>query len=141
MPFNFRSFALTAAILCFGLSLVWLAAPQCLLNLWGVPVDEAVKLVGRRSGALFLGVGAMFFTARGAGPSVARQALLVGFGIGCAALAALGLVELAAGRVGAGILLAVVTEVLFAGAALALLATKPERDAATCLDAPQADIG
>ena len=125
MRLSYRAFALIAATGCLGLSLVWLLAPQLLLSLWGVQQDESVRLVGRRTAALFLGIGVMFFVARNAEASVARQALLAGFGIGCAALAALGLFELAMGRVGAGIFVAVVTELLAASACLTLVLAKP----------------
>lgn len=127
MRLSFRSFALIVTVVYFGLALVWLAAPQLLLNMWDVQSSEAVGLVGRRCAALYLGISVMFFVARDAGPSVARRGLLAGLGICCAALAALGVFEFAAGRAGAGIFGAVVTELLLAGASFVLLSAKPER--------------
>ena len=117
---------------------MWLVAPQLLLSLWGVHHDESVGLVGRRTAALFLGLGVTFFVARNAEVSVARQALLAGFGISCLALAALGLFELAMGRVGAGIFVAVVPELLAASACFTLGLAKPGRESKLQLQQRQA---
>jgi len=120
MQLNFRNFALVASAVCFGLSLVLLLAPQVLLNLWGVAFSESVAVICRRASMLFLGFGVMFFLSRDAAFSVARQALLVGFGVACTALAVLGLVELNAGHVGPGIWLAAAVELVLAGACFAV---------------------
>jgi hypothetical protein len=114
MPLHFRALAITAAIVCFALSLIWLLAPQVLMTIWGIEYSDPVGLVGRRSAALFLGIGIMFLLARNSPPSRSRAALSTGFVIGCVALAALGAYEYASGHAGPGILSAVLVELSFA---------------------------
>lgn len=115
MPPNFRAVAIGASILCFALAGVWLLAPSMLLSLWGVGYGDPVGLIARRTAALFLGVGVMFFLARNAKPSLPRTALSLGLSVACMAVAALGVFELALGRASEGILTAVVVELGLAG--------------------------
>lgn len=103
-----------AAIACLALAAVWLWAPQAMLALWAVDGDTAAAgLVGRRGGALFLGVGVMFALAQRTRPWSSAAVVTAGFGVACAALAVLGLWELGSGHAGRGILLAVAVELLF----------------------------
>jgi len=111
MKLNFRSLATLCAFVCFSLALIWALSPKLLLSTWGVDFSYPVGLVGRRSAALFAGIGVMFFWARNAEPSSARSALVAGFVVSCLALAALGVVELGNGHAGPGILSAVLIEV------------------------------
>lgn len=118
MPFTFRSLALLASAICFGLAAVWLLAPNLLLGIWGVEYSYSVGLVARRAGALFLGIGAMLVLARNSEPSQSRMALTSGFFVACLTLAALGIFEFLSGHAGVGILSAVVVEVALAVAFL-----------------------
>jgi len=111
MSINFRNLAVLTALLFFGLAFTWLFVPGLLLASWGVEFSDAVGLVGRRGAALYAGIGVMFFSARNAGPSLARSALVAGFIVTCSILAILGIVELAMGRASSGILSAVVVEI------------------------------
>jgi hypothetical protein len=111
---SFRFLSIFAAIICFALALVYIAAPWVLFWLWQVDYSYPVGLVARRSGALFLGVGVMFWLARNAQASPVRTALSRGFATGCCGLAALGLYELLSGHAGFGILLAVSVEAFLA---------------------------
>ncbi|KTC63266.1 hypothetical protein AO262_05930 [Pseudomonas fluorescens ABAC62] len=110
MPFSFRTLAIATALLCFALALIWGFCPELLLGIWGVNTSDATELVARRSAALFLAIGIMFYRARHAPPSDTRQAITSGFAIGCLVLAALGLGEWFSGNAGPGIFLAVGTE-------------------------------
>ena len=110
MPFSFRTLATTTALLCFALALVWGLRPDLLLGMWGVNSSDATGLVARRSAALFLAIGIMFYRARHAPPSDTRRAMTSGFAIGCLVLAVLGLSEWFNGNAGPGIFLAVATE-------------------------------
>ena len=110
MPFSFRTLATTTALLCFALALVWGLRPDLLLDMWGVNSSDATGLVARRSAALFLAIGIMFYRARHAPPSDTRRAMTSGFAIGCLVLAVLGLSEWFKGNAGPGIFLAVATE-------------------------------
>ena len=116
MRLSFRSVSTVAAAVCFALAVVWMLAPQVLLQVWTVSFSGAVGLVARRGAALFLGIGVALFRCRNAEASTARNALASGVVVSCAALAALGVIELAVGHAGAGILLAVVVEVSLAAA-------------------------
>lgn len=110
----FRFFLRVAAIACLALAAVWLWAPQSMLALWAVGGDTAAAgLVGRRGGALFLGVGVMFVLAQWTRPWNSAAVVTAGFGVACAALAVLGLWELSSGHAGRGILLAVAVEMVF----------------------------
>jgi hypothetical protein len=113
---TFKHLALLAATICFALALTWLCAAELLLSIWGIAYSYPVGLLGRRSAALFAGVGVMFFCARDAAPSSARSALSSGFIVSCCLLAALGIFELATGHAGWGILSAVVVEMALAAA-------------------------
>lgn len=118
MKLRFRSLAVLYAIVAFALALVWLFAPDLMLSAWGLDLSHPVGLVGRRGAALFAGMGVMFLVARNAQPSSARSALVAGFVTSCVGLAALGVIELANGHVGPGILSAVLVEVALVLASL-----------------------
>ncbi|MBE8589674.1 hypothetical protein IQK56_01300 [Pseudomonas sp. MAFF 301449] len=110
MPLSFRTLATATALLCFALALVWGLRPELLLGMWGVTSSDATGLVARRSAALFLAIGIMFYRARHAPPSDTRRAMTSGFAIGCLVLAVLGVCEWFSGNAGPGIFLAVATE-------------------------------
>lgn len=110
MPLSFRTLATATALLCFVLALVWGLRPDLLLGMWGVTSSDATGLVARRSTALFLAIGVMFYRARHAPPSDTRRAMTSGFAIGCLVLAVLGVCEWFSGNAGPGIFLAVATE-------------------------------
>ncbi len=111
-------------LVCFALAVSWTLAPNTLLTVWGVEFSYPVGLMGRRTAALFGGIGVMFFYARNAEPSSARSALISGFVVVCIALAALGTFELASGHAGLGILSAVLVEVALALAFLYVARTQ-----------------
>lgn len=118
------------AAVCLALSIVWIAVPQLLLELWQVGFTDESGLVGRRAGALFLGAGVAFFVAREAQPSRLRSAMLLSACLACVALAVLGIVEFATAHAGPHILGAVALELLMA-AALAW-ASRERSDGALC---------
>lgn len=114
MRIPFKTLAVTAALVCFALAVVWLVVPGLLPTIWGVEYSYPVGLLARRSAALFLGIGTMFLLARNARASQGRLALMSGFAVGCCALAALGVFEFIAGHAGAGIFSAILVEVALA---------------------------
>ena len=116
MKLSFRTLAILTAFICLGLALAWLLVPDAFLSSWGVGFSNPTGLVGRRGGALFAGLGVMFFVARNAAPSPARAAIVAGFMTACLGLAVLGLFEFATGHAGMGILPSVVVEVAFVAA-------------------------
>lgn len=112
----FHLLATIAAVICFVLAATWLLAPQVLFSVLGLDYSYPAGLVSRRSAALFAGVGVMLFLARHAAPSPSRDALSIGFVVACLVLAGLGIFEFIKKRARVAILLAVVVEVLLAGA-------------------------
>ena len=111
---SFKFWSLTAAATCFLLAAIWFLWPPLLLSIWGLEANVTALVLGRRSAALFLGIGLMFWQARHAPPSPARAALSSGFAIGCLLLAATGVRDWAAGNVGPGIAVALVCELVLA---------------------------
>lgn len=94
--------------------MVWLFAPQLLLSIWGIAYSHPVGFISRRGGALFLCIGIMLFLARNAEPSPSRNAITIGFNVGCLTLASLGIYELVKKRAHLGILSAIIVEVILA---------------------------
>jgi hypothetical protein len=111
MHLSFHFLALFTAALFLLLAITWMFAPTRLLAAWGVTFSETAGMVGRRAGALYMGIALMFFLARNAAPSTTRDALVYGLISTCMILALLGMDEFAKGRANKGILTAVLIEV------------------------------
>ena len=109
---RFKHVALATTGVCLALVAVWLLAPRPLLAFWGVSLaaHPLADLMGRRTAALFAGLGLMLYLARKAEPSTARTALARGFALACLGLALSGVYELWAGHAGIGILGAILVE-------------------------------
>ena len=118
MKLTFRSLAILSAFVFFSLALAWMFAPKVMLSRWGIDFSYPVGLMARRGAALYAGIGVMLFSARNAGPSPARSALVTGFVVACSILAALGVFELATGHAGFGISVAVLIEIALTLASL-----------------------
>jgi len=116
MTFSFRALAGMSATLCLLLSAVWMLAPEFVLALWRIDAPEPALIVARRGAALFLGLGVMLFLVRDARKSPERDAISAGMAIACATLAALGFYEWLLQRAGAGVWLAIVTELALVAA-------------------------
>ena len=114
MKLNFYSVSWVCAAICFGLASAWLFAPQVLLAWGDISYSYPVGLVGRRSAALFFGLGVMFALARSAEASPARAALAYGFSAACLGLGVLGLYEYFTLHVGPAIFFAIVVEFILA---------------------------
>jgi hypothetical protein len=117
------TFKIMAYVMTFGgcvLGLRFIFAGASVLKEWGIQASDGPLVMGRRIGALYLGLALMFFLGRTAGPSDLRSAVCLGTGGAIALLACLGFFELSAGRVSSGIVIpAVVETVLAAGFAWA----------------------
>ncbi|MCB5185011.1 hypothetical protein LG201_07320 [Methylobacillus gramineus] len=112
MKLSFRSLAILISVLFLALAFTWMFAPQRLLVGWGIELTPSASVVGRRAAALYAGVAIMFWSARNAGPSPARSALIKGLAMACLMLASLGVFEWVAGHAAPGILVAVVIEIM-----------------------------
>ena len=111
---SFRTLAVITSVVTLVLGAGFLFAGTLLVGRWQIEPTASVLLLGRRIGALYLGLSVIFFLARSAPTSVARTALCAGTAVACSSLALLGVFELSAGRVGPAILASVVVESLLA---------------------------
>ena len=112
MTFRVLAYVMTAAGCLLGLR--FLFAGQSVLQEWGVEATAGALIVARRLGAMYLGVALLFFFGRAAAPSDVRSAVCLVAAGAIALLACLGLFELAAHRVSAGIFRSVVAEAVLA---------------------------
>ncbi len=96
------------------LGLRFLFAGASVLKQWGIEATDGPLIMGRRIGALYLGLALMFLLGRTAAPSDLRSAVCLGMSVASALLAGLGLYERRAGRVSSGIVVPAIVEVIFA---------------------------
>ncbi len=113
MSFTIAAVATSIAGLILGLG--WLFAGTLLLKRWGLEANTSGLLVGRRLGAVYLGIGLMLFLGRSAPPSEFRSVVSIAMLAALALLALLGLFEFRAHRAGKAILVSVALEVILAG--------------------------
>jgi hypothetical protein len=123
---RFRILAVITAIVTLVLAGGYLFAGALMVGRWQIEPTTSVLLLGRRMGALYLGLAVIFFLARSV--SAARTALCAGAAVTCSLLALLGVYERSVGHAGPGILVSIVLESLLALAFIWILAT--ERKAA-----------
>jgi len=120
---SFKTIAVITAVVLLVLGLGYLAAGTLLVGRWQIEPTVSVLLFGRRIGALYLGLSAMFFLARSAPVSVARTALSTGAAVTCSLLAVLGVYEFSAGHAGPAILASAALEFLLALGYMRVLVT------------------
>ena len=109
---NFNIVATTTAIAGLILGIGWLFAGNLLHKRWRMEPSEPSLLIGRRLGAAYVGISIMLLLGRSASRSDLRTAICIGMLVALTILAGLGLRELIARRVGPGILVSVVLEVI-----------------------------
>ena len=119
MSFTIVAVATSIAGLLLGLG--WLFAGSLMLKRWELEANPLGLLVGRRLGAAYLGIAIMLFLGRSAPPSELRSAVSIAMLVALSLLAILGIIEVRAKRVGKGILVSVVLEVLLATGFAAVL--------------------
>ena len=111
---SFRTLAVVTAVVTLALGAGYLFAAGLVVGRWGIEPTESVLLLGRRMGALYLGLSVNFFLARSVPASRARTALCAGAAVTCSLLAILGVYEFSAGRACAAILASVLLVLLIA---------------------------
>lgn len=111
---TFKTVALSTSIVTLVLGVGYLLGGELLIGRWQIRISEGVVVMGRRIGAVYLGLSAMFFLARSAEASVPRTAMTVGTAIALSLLVVVGVSEFMAGHVGAGILASVAVEAVLA---------------------------
>lgn len=111
---SFRSLAHLTTALCAFLAVGLMFAPGVFAATFGLdPVPEAA-VMARRAAVLFVGLGGLIYCTRALPQGPARHGVALSIVAMMAGLALLGLAELALGRVGWGIFVAVLPETLFA---------------------------
>jgi hypothetical protein len=111
---SFKTIAVITAIVALALGVGYLFFGALVIGRWQIQPTDSVLLLGRRIGALYLGLSVMFFLSRSAPVSVARTALSAGTAVALSSLALLGVIELTAGHAGPGILASAAIESLIA---------------------------
>jgi hypothetical protein len=115
---NFKTVTLITSIVTLVLGVGYIFFGDVIVGRWQIQVSEAVILMGRRIGAVYLGLSAMFYLARSAEASASRTAITLGTAIALSLLVLVGVSEFMAGHVGAGILASVAVEALLAASYL-----------------------
>jgi hypothetical protein len=118
---TFKTTASIASIVAFLLGAGYLLIGGLVMGRWQIQMSDSVLLIGRRIGALYVGLSVIFLLARSAPVSVARTALSAGTAVALSILVVLGIVELLAGRVGPGISVSIAIEALLAIAFVRIL--------------------
>lgn len=121
---SFKTIAVITAFVGFGLGCAYLFLGNVVVARWQIEPTEAVLLLGRRIGVLYLGIAVMYFIARTAPVSLARTALSAGTAVALLALALLGGYEFISGRVGPGIFVSAGVELLLAVAYIFILVSE-----------------
>jgi hypothetical protein len=106
--------AIVTAIVTLVLGAGYLIAGEISVGRWQIEPTVSVLLLGRRIGALYLGLSIIFFLARSAPVSVARTALSAGTAVAVSLLSMLSIYEFAMGHAAAGILVSASIEALLA---------------------------
>jgi hypothetical protein len=104
---------LTAA-LYFYLFVMLLFFPGSFLNDLGIQSNESADFLARRAAMLMLGFAVLVFLGRKVSDSMARQVMAIAVSINMAGFAVMGLVEFGRGFANAGILMAVIIELILA---------------------------
>jgi hypothetical protein len=112
MSFNLLVTVTSIAGLILGVG--WMFAGSQLFKRWGIDAHVDGLLVGRRLGAVYLGVSLLLFMGRSAPPSDLRVAICIGMLFSMVVLAGLGLFEYKAQRANSLILISVALEVFLA---------------------------
>jgi hypothetical protein len=127
---TYRTVAFITAIITLVLGVGYLFFGGLVVGRWQIQPTESVVLLGRRMGALYLGLSIILFLARSVPVSAARMALCTGGTVIGSLLAVLGLYEYSAGHAGSAILASVVLETLVAVGFIWVLFTDRRRMAA-----------
>lgn len=118
---SFKTTAIITAIVLFLLGAGYLLIGELVISRWQIQISDAVLVLGRRMGAVYLGLSILFFLARSAPVSPGRTAVGAGAAAVTSLLAMLGIYELVAGHVGTGILASIAVESLLAVAYIRIL--------------------
>jgi hypothetical protein len=109
---NFHSLAILTCVAALLLATGWLFAGRLMLKRWRIEPSVGALLVGRRIGAVYLGVALLCFLVRSPTSVELITSVSMFAAVVNALLAGLGLYEYRAGRAGPAILASVAVELL-----------------------------
>lgn len=118
---SFTSITTVVGVVGLLLGAGWLTSGRMYFKQWSMEAPEEALVVGRRIGAVFVGVGLMLMLGRSGTAEDLRRGVLIGLSVALGMEAALGLNELRAGRMGRGVLVGVTGEVLLTAGLLSAL--------------------
>ena len=118
---SFKTTSIVAALVTFVLGAGYLFVGTLVVGRWRLEPTAAVLLMGRRIGALYLGLSVIFFLSRCLRPSPGRTALSAGTVVACSLLALIGIQALSTGLVASGMYISVAVEVILSVAFLRVL--------------------
>jgi hypothetical protein len=108
---SYKNVSVATAVISIALCLVLMFTPTELFRLFSVEANESAIFMGRRMAILFLGLALIAGFTSDAEHSDLRQALCMALSVMLFALAFLGMFEFLRVRAGAGIWLAILTEI------------------------------
>lgn len=111
---SFKTIAIITAIITFLLGIGYLFFGSLVIGRWQIEPTVNVLLLGRRMASFYLGLSVILFLSRSIPLSTARTALTIGAIFILSLLAFLSIYEYALNRVGAGIIVSAIIEVLLA---------------------------
>lgn len=114
MIISYRWVSLAFAILCAALALTLVGLPDVVFWLFQIEATSSAAFISRRAAMLFVGLALIAYFGRQAIHSDLRQGICLAMTVMLCAIAGLGLWEWARGYAGAGIFVAVITELMFA---------------------------
>lgn len=109
---DFKNIAIITAIITFLLGIGYLFFGSLVIGRWQIEPTDNVLLLGRRMGSFYLGLSVILFLSRSIPLSTARTALTIGAIVILSLLAFLSIYEFASNRVGAGIIVSAIIEVI-----------------------------
>lgn len=107
MTLSFRGVAIAGCLLCIAGALLWTALPQLAGHFWETDLAHGTALVARRYAAALFALATILYAARNAEPSVARQAISLGFAVGGVIMSVMSISDWLTAEVGLAMLLAV----------------------------------
>ena len=111
---TFRAASTLSALVFAGLSLGLLAAPGLFAALFGLDPSVGAEVMARRAGVIFAGLTVIFAALRPLVDATLIRGVALGGLVMMVGMIGLGLIEWGLGRVGPGILVAVLAEVVLA---------------------------
>lgn len=111
---SYKLLSMLASGVASVLAILLITYPNVLFLLFGIEPENGAYFIGRRAAMLFLGIAILTWATRHIAHSEARQAICLSMCTSMLGLALLGTFEYLRGVAGIGIVLAVLTEVIFA---------------------------